>query len=829
MRICGIDLGTTNSCIVVVDEKGNRVIRDKQGNQTFPSVVYEGSKGKRTVGVAAKNRMGEQPGPVITIKRKMGSTETVLLGGSERTAVEISAMILSYLRELAEEDTGEKVDRAVVTVPAYFNHVQRQQTDEAAKAAGFRRVTTLLEPVAAALAYSLENTAETLRVFVYDLGGGTFDATVLEKDAYGGLTVLSFGGDPHLGGDDVDARFARHLANRLSEAGYKLDLDLEKPEDYSRFQRLKFYAELAKKELSQHDEYSLVRQELFEDQEGKIVDLDLVVTRAELEACAKDLVDRTIKASRATLERKDKKIPLASIHEVIMVGGMSRMPLVRRMVEQEFGRLPKLVNPDLIVALGAALKAADLYADQAVSQTGLELELRYDRQTDQDDVRIAGVFNRKLDGYTVYLVQGRNESYVSLDGTDRFTFDRVPLEPDCSNSLMISVEDADQKAVIEQEITIVHSSTVTPVLSSPGSVVTKPIAVRTLEGPQMLFPENTPLPHRISHEFATGDQSGKIIAPILEGDHEVDRLVINDIPKDLRVGSKVIVEVDIRDDYSIHASASAPEIKRDVKIQFEIKPVDVSHVTREYVTKRIGELEEKARLAIQDCPVREAGEALRFELEMLEDQIEAELGEPEPKRNKIQELLVAMESKITHLPSSEEEVQLKPTFDEFSERLTGIVTRAIESKHEKLDEVRPAINQLKARAKEAWTRKDPVEWTLIQNQLDAIGAVLQPPLRPEDRAIGMAASIIHHHIPELQRAANGRRAAEIGALKNKVMAIVVQSVALGKHELAISQLVDLYHSEIAPLRLEFGLDVPPDPGTAPQRPGDGLISKGRGN
>src|SRR5262245_44575564 len=171
MLTCGIDLGTTNSCIVVVDGGEHRVITNEQGTKIFPSVVYIGRDGKPVVGHAAKSRMGEQPGPVATIKRKMGSLETVELGGQARSPVEVSAMILSYLRELAERQLGEVIDRAVVTVPAYFNHIQRQQTDQAARLAGFREVVTLLEPVAAALAYSLQSDREQLRVFVYDLGG----------------------------------------------------------------------------------------------------------------------------------------------------------------------------------------------------------------------------------------------------------------------------------------------------------------------------------------------------------------------------------------------------------------------------------------------------------------------------------------------------------------------------------------------------------------------------------------------------------------------------------------------------------------------------------
>ena len=375
-----------------------------------------------------------------------------MLGGHERTAVAVSVMILAYLKELAEKQIGEVIDRAVVTVPAYFNHIQRRQTDEAARKAGFREVVTLLEPVAAALAYSLQSEREQLRVFVYDLGGGTFDATVLEKDPSGGLTVLSFGGDPYLGGDDIDARLVQLILGRLAEQGYRLDLDLKRPADASRYQRLKFYAEIAKKQLSDEEQIQLVRQGLFQDQDDVTVDLDLTISRADLEGCSRDLVQRTIDASRAALAKDGQEIALESIDEVIMVGGMSRMPLVQRMLQDLFQRTPKIVDPDVIVGLGAAVKAAEVFADQEVSATGLRLELRYDRRTDQSPVRISGVFDRVLRGHTVYLLSPGQELDESADGTDRFSFDSVALKPDAASVFTVSVEDADDRPVMQREV-----------------------------------------------------------------------------------------------------------------------------------------------------------------------------------------------------------------------------------------------------------------------------------------------------------------------------------------------------------------------------------------
>ncbi len=618
MKSCGIDLGTTNSCIFVVEAEGSRLIADEQGNSIFPSAVYISRNGTRSVGVAARNRMGEQPAPVVAIKRKMGSTETVTLGGREWTPVEVSAAVLSFLKELAESRIGAAIDRAVVTVPAYFNHIQRQQTDEAGKAAGFREVVTLLEPVAAALAYSLSSEQETLRVFVYDLGGGTFDATLLEKDLHGGISVLAFGGDPFLGGEDVDARLARVLLQKLTR--YRLDLDLERPEDASRFQRLKFYAELAKKELSEREEASLVRQGLFEDQEGDTVDLDLTVTRRELEKCAEDLVQRSIDESLATLEKAG--VPLSSIDEVILVGGMSRMPLVQRRVAEAFQRQPRLVDPDLIVARGAALKAAEVFGEQAVAGSGLRVELHFDRNTDQDRVRIGGRLDRPLTGHTVYLLGGLDELSLTIEGMDRFSFENVSLVPDSENVFTLSIEDAQETLVLEHEVHIVHSASARRVLRSPGSVVTKPIAVWTVDGREVLLPENTALPHSVSHTFETADQSGRIVVPIWEGNHEVTRMEIEEIPRDLRIGTHVVVSVQIHSDYRIEAVARVPEIDRSVQIDFRIEPVDTSKITPDFVRRELAALEQEARAAEAECSGETARELFRVRWAALREQIE---------------------------------------------------------------------------------------------------------------------------------------------------------------------------------------------------------------
>jgi len=827
---CGIDLGTTNSCIVVVGESGNTVIADENGNETFPSVVYLGREGQPVVGLTAKNRMGEHPAPVATIKRKMGSTETVMLGGKARSPVEISAVILGFLKRLAEKQSGRIIDRAVVTVPAYFDHIQRQHTDQAAREAGFREVVTLLEPVAAALAYSLESEREKLRIFVYDLGGGTFDATVLEKDPYGGLTVLSFGGDPYLGGDDIDARLAKLMLDRLKAQGYSLDLDPRRPEDFSRLQRLKFFAELAKKALTGSLTTQVVRQGLFDDRDGTTVDLDMEITRIDLEECCRDLIERTIEASLATLRKPGNEIALESIDEVIMVGGMSRMPLVQRLLGEATGHVPRVVNPDLIVGLGAAVKAAEVFAEQEVAASGLRLELRYDRRTDQPTGRIAGSFDRAVHDYTVFLLSRNDEMFQTVDGSDHFCFDSVILAPDSENVFTLSVEDSSERPVLQRQIRIVQDSKVSPVLVSPGSVVTKSIAIGVLDGLHVLFPENTALPHTSTHQFETADQSGRIVAPILEGDREVERLEIRDIPTTLPTGTPVMVTVSIFADYHIEAHAAIPQLKREVKIEFQIKPVDTSRITPEFVTARLAELEAKARRAVEQCPSPDAVASFEFRASTIKDEIEMELREIEPKAAKLQEKLAALELQIHRLPAPVPQTDLRPTYEEFNERLAAIMTAAIESQHSRLAEMSPQIEQLRTMARNAWHARDPLAWRRVNDQLSSAASILQPEISPRERTCGMAAWVVTDQVPEMREKAAGRFEKEIAIIENAATRVfhLTQNGSMDPASGA-SELIDLYHQQVVPLRKRLGLQAEEQPAVASApTAGEGILRAARG-
>ncbi len=375
-KVIGIDLGTTNSVVAVVMGKDPVVINNLEGERITPSVVaFKGSE--VLVGSQAKRqRMLNPENTIYSVKRFIGRRISevaeerkrvpyeVVSGPNDRVEIripalnknltpeEISAKILAYLKKAAEEFLGEPVKKAVVTVPAYFNDAQRQATKDAGTIAGLEVLRVFPEPTAAALAYGLDKTDRTLRVAVYDLGGGTFDISILELDQ-GVFEVKATSGDTHLGGDDIDQRIVEWL---IEEFRQETGVDLSR--DNSAIQRLKEAAEQAKKELSVRTE-TTISLPFIASVDGEPKHLERTLTRARLEGMARDLVERTIQICRKALE--DARLSPGEIDEVILVGGQTRMPLVQQMVREFFGKEPhKGINPDEVVAIGAAIQGAIL-------------------------------------------------------------------------------------------------------------------------------------------------------------------------------------------------------------------------------------------------------------------------------------------------------------------------------------------------------------------------------------------------------------------------------------------------------------------------------------
>ena len=350
-KIIGIDLGTTNSCVSVLEGGTATVIPNPEGGRTTPSVVSS-KKGERVVGDAAKRQALTNKDTISSIKRLMGTSKKVEMEGKKYTPEEVSAMILSYMKDYAEKYLGEKVTSAVITVPAYFDDSQRQATKNAGEIAGLKVERIINEPTAAALAFGLDKQDKNQTILVYDLGGGTFDVSILELGD-GIFEVKSTAGNNKLGGDDFDNLLMDYL---VSEFKKENGVDLSK--DKMAMQRLKEVAEKAKKDLSGMTSTQISAPFITQGEDGPL-HLDMTITRAKFEELISDLVQSTLEPVRKAL--KDAKMDKKDIDKVILVGGSTRIPCVQELVEKELGQKPSHeVNPDEAVAMGAAIQGGVL-------------------------------------------------------------------------------------------------------------------------------------------------------------------------------------------------------------------------------------------------------------------------------------------------------------------------------------------------------------------------------------------------------------------------------------------------------------------------------------
>ena len=435
-KIIGIDLGTTNSCVAIMEGGEPTVIANAEGARTTPSVVAFAKNGERLVGQVAKRQAVTNPDrTIISIKRHMGSDYKVNIDGKAYTPPEISAMILQKLKADAESYLGEKVDKAVITVPAYFSDSQRQATKDAGRIAGLEVERIINEPTAAALAYGLDK-GDAHKILVYDLGGGTFDVSLMEVGD-GVFEVLATGGDTHLGGDDFDNRLIDYIASEFQKEN---GIDLRK--DRMALQRLKEAAEKAKIELSGLMSVNVNLPFITADATGP-KHLDVTISRAKFNELTADLVDKTIGPLNQAM--KDAGVTAKDIDKVILVGGSTRIPAVQEAVQRVTGKEPyKGINPDECVAIGAAIQAGVLGGDVKdvvlldVTPLSLGIETMggvftklIERNT-TIPVKQTQIFSTAADGQTsveVHVLQGEREMAAYNKTLGRFQLTGIAPAP----------------------------------------------------------------------------------------------------------------------------------------------------------------------------------------------------------------------------------------------------------------------------------------------------------------------------------------------------------------------------------------------------------------
>jgi molecular chaperone DnaK len=743
-RPIGIDLGTTNSEVAMLDpsEKDILVYADRFGRRTVASAVAWDPKAQAfLVGRAARARRGQSPAPVESIKRKMGQVVRVGVGPHELSPEEISAKILGELRARMQEDLAGKapegvevrVERAVITVPAYFDAPQIEATRKAGELAGLEVLAVLQEPTAAAIYHTWlglpgasESTSADRTFLVYDLGGGTFDVSVLRSVA-GEYQVLAIDGDNYLGGDDFDRRFAEKLRKDLVQRGYALELDVRgDTEDAARFQRLVHVAQEIKEGLSTNEVLSFSRTDLFLDKAGEPVSIEAEIGRAEHEASIADLVETTMQCcERALAQSKEvANVGLADLDAIVLVGGSTRVPAVVRAVTERLAQktrsklAPLQTEVDTIVALGAAIFAAqrgglrlgdqstDVLVTSPLVARGAELKLAL-------EVRRAPESARRLeirDASGELLVESELAS-----GPMRVV---VPLGEGAETPTTLALVDLDGRALSSIPLTLYRGAVRAraSALSQP-TVVAKDIAVEITRAGRrerkVLIPRGASLPIEVTHELATADRSGAVVLRLLQNRLPIKTLML-EVSPELPLGTPV--SLTLRCDEAMRLEARANVAGSELWAKVEPPPTKTD-TTKDAVDALLAEAENAARALWG----RDA-QAFRRELEPLATGLR-EVVSTDP--DKLTALAAQLRTLIDHFAGSDAN-DLSPPRDRFEGLLDGIRRLVFTSATAgsllglSVEAWEKRIDDLSNRGLVAYEARDAAGWRRAHNEAQAL-------------------------------------------------------------------------------------------------------------
>ena len=732
MTIVGIDLGTTNSVVAAVGDYEDKgvvygrgqqkvtVMEDDAGRLIQASAIcYDNEVGDLIVGDDAKDMAIRGYAPVRFVKKYMGTQEEFRVGDEVWSPQQVSAKILERMVAIVEQALGEKPTGAFVTHPAYFDALAINATREAAKIAGLDvEGGLMMEPIGAAMAYTQDDDRHQIRVLVYDLGGGTFDITLVDRTS-GSFKPLAFGGNRELGGYNFDKKIATKMLEELRGKGFQIPIDSNHPERDIRWASLMHYAEQVKCELSKQKKSVMRKSSIFTDGSTppKSVQLNFSMTRDEFNELIADEIQETIDATREVLQKAN--IEAENVDHLVLVGGSSRIPVIHEKLKEEFGLEPEYDEDvlDLSVAAGAAMAAA--------TAGTVEGGVLLDHIPDLVDLPSVNVSGKVLPSEelsdpancVVTIEGGSEDETVTSTGPDGSFFAKVELYEDDDNDLTIRIEAPDGTLLLERQVTVKHDAQAAAPAEKPPVPLPKPIAVDTEKGLFQLAEENAILPCRRSQPFRTIEELSELPIHIYQEDVQLSEVRIKGFSPPAPPNSRVVITLDIGEDYAMKVTVELPELniskEEDIKLSPPVIP-EIDELRQEYNRRKA---EYAGRMA--NMPAGDAKALVAAECGRLIEQLDELLGEEHPERMQIYMLLrklhLAM-CKITeglHPP--------KATVEEHLKEARGFLPEAEEKqpafREQKTGET---LDLLEQSAMTAWQQGDQEAWGLAAKRIESL-------------------------------------------------------------------------------------------------------------
>lgn len=736
----GIDLGTTFSVVAVagrptfavgypaegeyIEECNVTIIWTPESEATVPSALWQSAESASgyIIGMEAKQAAESGCCPVMWSKRKIGTTETLRCGARSMTAKEVATELLKHLKSLAEQALGQPVRRAVVTHPAYFDRNQVEETREAADKAGFDMSLTeqmLMEPVAAALAYTKSDVRDPLRIMIYDLGGGTFDVTILERKG-GVISCKAFAGDHLLGGYDFDRKLANWIRDQLRAKGRIVPYDENNPEDRGRQARLLTYAESLKVRLAdmgRHKKVPIdVQPDFLVDEQGKKIQVREHITQEQFVALIHDELESTIECCNRCLAKAGMSV--TDLDYVLLVGGSTHGPWIEELVRERFGIEPQRFRPDLCVAAGAAIHAESL-PPGLLSGEEVEARINASPKSVLPTVPIGGQLKTTLPGLTVLLQtpQGQTLGPLAVGEDKTFLFEHVDLLEEGPTEFTLQVIDANGTSHLKHHFLITYEPEGS--VREIQTVLPKPLYLRGLSGMRPLALEGQMLPSdEITVELERLHSESFVTVPIYQGDEDnkAVEIRITDIPAEAGEGAKLILKVRITEKNEIKGtaqvfSARSRRLLNELPVRVTFPPTEVPTKAKLEEDFRRLEDERTQKIVMEDDAVRRT--LLENKGQKLAQQIERMLAGPDADRQKIDSLLREFKHLVN--PPDDDMSPKRADFDYLISQCRDTLEAMPDGPQK--EAFARLVSKNEQEGRDAFVRKDPRKWGAINDSL----------------------------------------------------------------------------------------------------------------